>query len=254
MKRGRKIALISVLIIWTILLGFTFYYLSNVYNSINNPSQNNIVSEANSLIEITENQLVNGIPITIEVGDVIPITIDTNDYTLKIYEINQDNIKFITNNFLYFSVKQNINKKLDISGDNYYDILIKVEGITDNTAEISFQKITEKQNIGGNMAELLNRFEEDQKTQSRIITLTLLIAGLILLFYIIKSYFIPTIKNKRKMARKTEKEAFDDLFDKCIELIKEGNKEQAKKVYKKLNHLYKYMPEKKKKKIEKYLK
>jgi len=46
MKRERKIALISVLIIWAILLVFTFYYLNNLYISINNPEPKNIATEA----------------------------------------------------------------------------------------------------------------------------------------------------------------------------------------------------------------
>jgi len=246
MKRERKIALISVLIIWAILLVFTFYYLNNLYSSINNPEPKNIATEAYSIIEITENQLTNGLPITIEIGDVIPITIDQNDYTLKIYEINQNEISLITNNFLHFTAQKDMEKKLDISGDNYYDILIKINSIADDTAEISLQKITEKQNIGGNMAELMNRFEEDQKTQSKILTLTLLIAGLILLFYITKSYFIPTVKRKRKMSRKTEKEVFNDFYEKYNELLKQKKTSQAQKIYKKLVHLYKYMPQKEK--------
>lgn len=250
MKKGRKIALISVLIVWAVLLVFTFYYLSNVYNSINNPAPRDITSEANEIIEITNEQLTNGIPISIEAGDVIPIAIGTDDYTLKAYELKQNEANFITNNNLHFTAKQNLDKRIDLNGDNYYDLSIKLRSTSGNNAEISFQKITEKQNIGGNMAELMNQFEEDQKTQSRILTLTLLIAGLILLFYITKSYFIPTFKNKRKMSRKTEKEAFSDLYEKCNELKKQGNTVQAKKVCKKLNHLYGYMPDKEKKKYK----
>ena len=172
MERGRKIALTIALTIWIILLVLTFYYLYVVYSSISSPVP--------ALEVYTHTQVdADGQAFDMDKGDIVSTKINNKDYSIKIYEAKNRDAEFVINDFLYFDVKEDEDKKLDLDGDNTYDLQIHIYEIKNGVTTLYLREISERQSLGGDFTGAIDRFEKNARLQSSFMVLITLILSLI---------------------------------------------------------------------------
>jgi len=244
MRRGRKIAISIAAAVWMVLLGFTVYYIYGFYTSVSQPIPTSEVYEQKRISP-------DGTSFPMEDGDVVSFEANDNDYALKVYGIQTSKARFVVNNFLYFEMDVGRDKKIDLEGDGYYDLLVRLRSIQGSQTMVSVSLIEEARSLGGGINDAVGRIGSDDGTQSKMVVLILLLFALILLAYVTKEYIIPTIDERRKMSRKSEIETFNDLHDKYEDAKREGDIEKARRIYHKALHLHRYMDDADQKKTKK---
>jgi hypothetical protein len=246
----RKVVISIVLAVWILALIFTFYYLYNIYSDITAP--NSIPAKLNSqyveiytLSPFSPNKLILGGNVEVTKGDIIPLSVKNEDYSLKVFEINSSDNKvdLIVNNFLYFSLKNSETKKLDLNGDNYYDIMLTLKDISNSKATLFIKSINEKKAVEDKLNEALFTIKQSSDIQSKLVILISLIFIIILVLYFIKSYLAPAISLKRRTAREKPTSVLDYLLDEFDNSKRAGNNKDARKIINKAKNLYRHMPD-----------
>ena len=251
---NKKVVLSVVLVVWVLALIFTFYYLYNVYSDITMPQSagaklSSQYVELYTMSPIASDKLIIGGDIEVLQGDVIPVNVKGDDYSIKIFEINNtgNKVDMTVNNFLFFSLKNSESKKLDLNGDNSYDLLITLKGINEEKANVFIKSIDEKKAVGDRLDEALATIKQNSAIQSRLIILISLLFIIILVLYFIKTYLIPTINLKKRTAREKPTSAMNYLLDEFNDAKKSNDNKKAKRIANKAQSLYKHLPESDKK-------
>jgi hypothetical protein len=244
----KKMVVSIVLIVWFLALVFTFYYLYTVYNSITTPTSipaklNSQSIELYSLSPFGSDELNTGGEVSITKGDIIPLTVKNVDYSIKFYDINytSNSIELIINDFLSFSIKPLENKKLDLDGDNYYDLLIILKDINNGKANLYIKSIYEKKDVGDRLDEALLTIKQNSAIQSKVIILVGLFFIIILVLYYIKAYLAPAINLKRRTAREKPSSVMNYIIGEFNNSKRAGNDKDARKIANRAISLYKHM-------------
>jgi len=244
----KKVIISVVLIVWVLALLFTFYYIYNTYIEITSPNTaesklNSQFVELYTISPLSADKLMAGGDVDIVKGDIIPVTIKKDDYSIKVYEVNgtSKTVDLFVNNFLYFTLKNQETKKLDLNGDNYYDLLLTLKSVGDDKATLFLRTINEKRAISDSLDEALSTIKQNSAMQSRLMILIFLIFIIILVLYLIKFYLAPAIGYKRKMAREKPANVMDYLLTEFDKEKKINNEKNARKIATKINSLYEHM-------------
>jgi len=244
----RKVVLSVVLVVWILALLLTFYYLYSVYNDVTSPTTipaklNSKYVELYTIPLLGFDQLSVGSYIPVSIGDIIPVSVKNEDYSIKVYDINEsDNrVDLTVNNFLFFSLKKSETKKMDFNGDNYYDILITLDDIGNQNATLFIKSINEKRDTADQIGEALSVIQKNSDIQSKVIFLFCLIFIVIIIIYFIKAYLAPAMKLKKRTEREKPESVMDYLYEEFNKLKKSGNYKDATKIVNKAKSLYKHM-------------
>ena len=98
-------------------------------------------------------------------------------------------------------------KRFELSGDNYYDLLIRLNSITSSKAEFTIQKIYEKvadqteENAAGGENEEEETTKEKMKWWKILLIIISIVILLIVIFLILIRYILPLKNKKRKLKR-----------------------------------------------------
>jgi len=243
MKRGRKQALTVALAIWVILLIAAFYYLFNVYSELTSDIP---------IVEVYSHQKVNldGSTREMQIGDIVSAEVAEDSYSFKLIDATNREAEFVVNDYLYFGIGTGEEKKLDLNNDGVYDVAVRVSSVSDRRVSLSFSQDNTRKSLSSGVSSSLDRFNENTALQTNLLILVALIVLLVFLFIVIKVYIMPKVEEKKKQARKSELETFEDFYEKFQEYQSKGNMTKAKLIYKKISHLYRYMTESDKKKVQ----
>lgn len=241
------------LVVLILLFGIWFYLLFNPFDLItysSNKTQDQLngkYTELYSVYKPNQQQLENGDMFKISQGDVVNINVKGVDYSFKLLEMNlsDNSVEFAINNYLFFKLRDSIQKKLDLDSDEYYDLAINLDSFTQKEATVSFKVINEKKNVADNIDSsfqgVLNSLDANYRVQRTLLILLLTIIIIFLIFYISRNYITPTLKYKKMMDRQKPTDALDYLFDE-YDLAKKSNKEhKAKKILARIKHMYKHL-------------
>jgi len=249
MKRGRTIILFIVLVIGISLLFYLSHYTQSSVTPINYPSDIN-PSSSSSAIDLNENQLTSGEPIEVKAGENVNANIDGNTYSFKIQNIDSVNNKvdILLNNFPGFSLAVTEQKKLDLNFDNVYEISVSVVSVSSGSAQLSFKLLNEKEGVietvNSQLEKTLESLQKNYNIQSGLIFLIVLVVVIFVIAYILKTFLMPAIKNKKINERQSPTDALDFLLDEFSKT--KDDKVKSKKLYHRIKHLYNYLsPEEK---------
>jgi len=244
----KRMVISLVLIVWFLALIFTFYYLYNVYNDVTTPITipskiGNPEVELYAISPLSLDQLNVGTDVPVSKGDIIPVSVKGEDYSIKVFQINNSGADLSVNSFLYFSLKNNETKKLDFNGDNYYDLLITLKNVENEKATFFIKSINEKKDAADQLDEALTTIRQNSAIQTKLIVLIALVFIIILVIYFIKVYLAPAISLKKRTDREKPSSVMDYLFEEFNISRKAGNIKDARKILTKAKSLYKHMSE-----------
>jgi len=140
----------------------------------------------------TEEQLKEGYTRILLKGWKVNINFNNEEYLAKVEDIFENEVKvsIVDNNY---SIKINETKKINLDGDNYYDLEITVENIVGGRAQLTFKEIHE---------EIPVEEQEEQEEPSKIEDkgnwwlILLILVIVVIIFYIFFNH--PKIKKRRK--------------------------------------------------------
>lgn len=245
----RRFVLSIIFAIWAMTLAFTFYYLYGIYSEISSPASidsrlDSRYVELYTVSPLAPDKLALGEDILVSKGDVIPVAIKHEDYSIHVFEINkdEDKVDLIINNFLFFSLKNAESKKFDLNNDNYYDLLISLNFIGANKTGLTLKSINEKRNVEDRIDGVINSIKQNSSLQSKLIALIFLIILVIITFYFLINYLIPVIRFRKRTAREKPSDTLDYLIDEFNNYRKNGEKIKASRIASRAKNLYNHMP------------
>jgi hypothetical protein len=188
--------------------------------------------------------LSSGELVEFEQGDVVHAEFDNRDYAFKLYELGESGVDIVVNNFLYVSLGEGEEKKLDLDGDSYLDIAVLLDSVSGGKARVSFS-VLDGEHAGGNAGELLSVISRNQSIQLKFLVLIFLVFIVIGLLFVIKAYFLPYMNVKKFTSRETSHNAFVSLVRE-FHSVRKKDKRRAVRLGKRMRHMYGYLPVKEK--------
>jgi hypothetical protein len=259
MKRGRLIVSLAVLFLCIVVLFLVLNY-NNTKASENIGPMDEDSTALYSLYKVEPNDFNAGQTLEFLEGDVASISIKNEDYSFKVLSLNaaENRADLVVNNFLFFYLNGNEEKKLDVNSDDYYDILVKMESMTDGKAKIMFKAINERRGIieivDSRIDGVLEKLEKNYKIQSSLIVLILFVLLVLLVLYIIKFHLIPSMQISKMTKKHKNSEVIDLLIIEFNESKNKKEKEKARRILFRIKHLLEYMSEEEKGKYESKIK
>jgi hypothetical protein len=259
MERGKLIALIIILVLYIVVIGYlynVFRQISVVYPTDNQESDLALYS----LIRLNQNQITNGETVDLSPGDIVSITIKNVDYSFKLLGINatENKADLVVNKDMFFYLEGDGEKKLDVDKDNYYDISAKIESISEKNVKVHLKMINEKIGVLGivdsSITKFFERAEKNYNIQLSLILMILVVFLILLVLYIVRSFIAPAVKMKKLKGREKPSDALDYLITEFENAKKTNQKAKAKRLYRRIKHLSRYMSIDDKKKYQAKLK
>lgn len=174
-------------------LSLTTSYNAPIFSSNPNSDNENV---GYPLFVINESQLINGYIKVMYQNWGISFKLGNESHTFKVENINITNTKISISSETQeatFSIGEE--KKFELSEDNYYDILVKLNSITSNNANFTIQKIHEEIVAEQEKGEQENeKIGTEDREQIKWIICGMIIAGIILILIGVGH----TLKRKRK--------------------------------------------------------
>ncbi len=258
MKRG-----IITLITASILATFLLFYLTHYSNSGAFSSKLSIdeqIKMESGVIQLSVKQLLEGSKFSVNKDDIVMFSLEDETYSFIISEINskEKRIGIILDKKVLIKIKALEVEKLNLDGDEYYELSIYVDSVNHQSATISFKKINEKigmiQQIDSRIETLIYEFEENYKLQLNFIIIAVIAMLFAMIAYLVKIYFLPQMKLKKRTEKESPSEILDYLLKNAEQAKLKNNIPKIKKLNKKIKNLYNYLPSSKKQRFQKRIK
>jgi hypothetical protein len=244
-KRG--IILSIVLVIGIAILVFLSNHSNSPVSPLNYPSSlTNPNIDLTKVIDISEKPLDPSLELQLKKGDTIKFFSGDKSYYLNLE--NVDNIikkVDVSLNNVKYSIDVPGEKKIDLTGDENYDLLLSAKSISDDKATITLGNINEKEVssdlVDSRVDSTLRDIEKNYKSQMEIFLYFLAFLMFLLAVYMIKVYLVPYILFRKSIERQKPTDALDYLFNEFNDAKREKDNEKMRKLYSRIRHLYEHM-------------
>ena len=106
------------------------------------PSSNSESSSGRAIYDISQSQIINGISRTLERNDQIKFSLNSESYYLALDFISDDAVSItIDNGIGNFDLELGEVKKIELTDDNFYDLVVELESVSGNRASLRLQSI-----------------------------------------------------------------------------------------------------------------
>jgi len=201
----------------------------------------------------------------LEVNDRIKVVLDSEIHYVQLISFNAlTNVATLEVRSSPIKVVLNLGdtKKIDVDGNGFYDLLLRFDSVTDGKPSIFVKKtyeavpVYEDRGSDGSAGEkIVETLKETARRQGALIYLILLvlvvgIGAVVTIIYVLPKMHL--FKVFRGIKEKPEK-VFDLIIREAERASKEGNKEKAKSLYSRANHMYRYLNDDEKRRAKKQL-
>lgn len=246
MKTKRWMILYSVIVLILVLCVF----IPNFFND--KPAPIGVVNNYSeipqtSIIKINMSELTIGKSIEASKSQIVQIQLNNENYFFEIKSLDHDlqKLSILFDNSQDYTINLNREEKINLDGDRFYDIEIRLDSISKDKAKLYVLFIREELSISDlfdlRVKNIISRSNEPTTFQIASLVLLLVLIGIIIV-YLIMLRLIPWIRLKNRTSSENPENVFRYILEELSEARKKGKKENVRKLFAKLKNFYKYLP------------